>query len=94
MQIKVIVGEAATTVEVVNPVGTAVLESATLQPGEQIVVTAVNAHDPSDIEFGEVLNQGGPEDQAEAPAEEGDAGGESDPEGEAASGSEEPEGSE
>lgn len=61
------------TVEVINPSTEEVLSCTELANGQSVVVTAVNAHEASDIEVGEVqtpeVNSGGDsseEDESEA----------------------------
>ncbi len=54
MQIKVENRGDSTSVEVVNPASEEVLSSVALAAQQAVTVTAVNAHEPSDIEVGEV----------------------------------------
>jgi hypothetical protein len=58
MQIKVRNEYGCTEVLVVNPATDMVLYEISLQDGKEVVVTAVNAHEASDIEVGEVTVSG------------------------------------
>jgi len=46
--------ESETSVVVFNPATNVVEQSVVVGPGEQVTLTAVNAHEASDIEVGEV----------------------------------------
>lgn len=67
MQIKVNNHGETTHVSVVNPATDETIASAALDKDQEVVVTAVNAHDAADIQVGEVTDC-----PAEEPAGSGD----------------------
>lgn len=70
MQIKTSIdGDGCGHVEIINPASGETVEARTVQPGQEVTVTAINAHDPSELQVGDVAPTAPP---ADTPAPEGE----------------------